>query len=291
MADFSKKTERRAVRRGEAQELIRAIRGEAVPRMDMTTFIPYGPPGLMGEPGPRAGITLDELEESITRSYDLSITSAGTLNIPVIGSAEGGFSRRVVVLERAAFKRIKEGDLENQYGYAIRLCLTVNNWKAGARVSLPFLAAYAELGQISAQWMLQIMGLAGPKVDSAILPPTELNVEKFVIAKQSLEKIIESVRDPATIFKAMKIATILPPDSATQQLKLSAARAYALSSIERGWSLGDARDRLESEEQSVNDTLAEVYQIIAGSNDNSSKPSTDVRKKARELLGRIRVDA
>lgn len=197
----------------------------------------------------------------------------------------------MVVLERAAFKRIREGDVENQYGYAIRLCLKVNNWKAGARVSLPFLAASAEIGQISAQWTLQIMGLAGPKVDSAILPPTELNVEKFVIAKQSLEKVIEAVRDTATTFKAMRIATILPLDSAAQQLKLSAARAYALSGIERGWSFGGARDRLGSEEQAVNDTLAEVYQVVAGLVDDLTKPNADARKKARELLGRIRADA
>lgn len=271
-------------------EIINAIRGDDVERMNTNTFTPYGPSGIDSRAIAGIPTELNQLDEQVTRSYDLSVTAAGSLNIPVIGSVEGGFNRRVVVLERAAFKRLKEGDVECQYGYALRLCLTINDWKVGAKVNLPFLAASAELGQISAQWIFQIMGLTGPKIDSAVMPPTELNVEKFVLAKQSLEKVINAVRDPETSFQAVKIATISERDTTVQQLKLSVARAYALSSIERGWTLSDARTRLASDEQDVNDTLAEVYQHFAGLTDELSKPGNDVRKKAREVLGRIRAE-
>ncbi len=122
---------------------------------------------------------MDDLSTQVLRVYDLSVTAAGQLNIPVVGSISGGTSRRVIVLERTAYKEIEKENTKYQYGYAIRLAITVNKLTAETKLTLPFLTASAELGQIEAKWILQVVGLAGPKIDSAILPPKELNLETF----------------------------------------------------------------------------------------------------------------
>jgi hypothetical protein len=235
--------------------------------------------------------SLDDLPVAVTRAYDLTITTAVDLKIPVIGSVSGGYSRRVVVMERAAYKEIEEENERRQYGYAIRLCVTVNNWSAGTKVSLPFLAASAELGRIEGQWLLQVIGLSGQKIDAAILPPSKLDVKTFVIAQQSLEKVIKAVRDRGTIFQASLIAVIEPLDEASRKLRCSAGRTYALSCIERGRNLEDAQKRLDVGNPELNDCLTEVYETFAGLTNPMEKPSDEVRRHARELLGPIRADA
>jgi hypothetical protein len=233
---------------------------------------------------------LDDLDETNNRAYDLTVSAAAALQIPVAGSASGGFNRRVIVLERAAFHKIVSSDVERQYGYAIRLCVTVNRWQADTKVSLPFLAASAQLGTIEAQWILQVIGLSGKEIDAAILPPTELNVDTFVIAKQSLEKIISALRDPSTKFQARLIAEIYPPDVEERELRASVARAYALSSIERGRSLSEAKNHLGSDDSIVQDALATVYEKFGGLASPGDTPSSEVRRKAAQISGRLKTD-
>jgi hypothetical protein len=143
--------------------------------------------------------TLGGLGELISYSYDLSVKQAGDLNIPVVGDVSGGFDRRVVVLEWTRYKTLFDADsVEYRYGYVIRFCLTVSKWEAQTQVRLPFLAAQAELGNIQASWLMQIRGLTGEKIDGVVLPPQELHVSTFAIAKQSLEAANGAVKDPTT---------------------------------------------------------------------------------------------
>ena len=234
--------------------------------------------------------TLAELNLAINRSYDLSVTQAGDLNIPVIGSAGGSHSRRVVVLERTAYKNVfGHSGVEYHFGYALRLCLTVNKWDANLKVSLPFLAASAQMGQVEASWMLQVVGLAGSKLAAAIAPPAELNVETFVIAKQSLTALIDAVNDTSTAFAAVQLAKIEPKDILEAEYRKGAAKTYALSRIARRGSLADTLDRIRSGDSVINDTIRETYGQFVGGAD-TERPSEDAARKSRELLGGIQAD-
>src|SRR5690606_32447370 len=128
--------------------------------------------------------SLDQLPQSYNRVYDLSVASANELSIPVVGSVSGGINRRVVVLERVAFKEIARPSAVHHWGYAIRLAVTVSKIDARLKLALPVLAASAQLGQIEASWILQVRGLSGPQIDKVDIPMSELNVETFVLAKQ-----------------------------------------------------------------------------------------------------------
>lgn len=240
-----------------------------------------------GDAMPKA---LDELDVAETRYHNLSISAAVELQIPVIGSGSGGFSRRVIVAERAAFRSIHTASTERQYGYAVRLCVTVNRWQADGKIGLPFLAASAQLGQLQAEWTLQVIGISGKSIDEAILPPSELNVETFVLARQSLEKIIAAVHAADTKFQPRLIAEIHSPDTKGNELRAAIATSYALSCLERGSTLENARQRLGIENLPMQAVLDNVYETFAGVTGPDQRPVEAVRRKAAEICGRLKTD-
>jgi len=145
--------------------------------------------------------TLDDLNNIESGIYDLSRTEAAGAGIPIIGSVANSNSSRVIVLEWSAFKEMEgPGGSTLRVGYAIRLTVTINKKSNGFKLTLPFIAASAELGTIEAQWRMQVIGLAGPAIDSAITPPRELNVEKYIEAQQNLKVLIAAARNSDTRF-------------------------------------------------------------------------------------------
>jgi hypothetical protein len=254
-------------------------------------FTPLGP-GSDFQPLTARDIpqTLDDLTTQVSRTFDLSVTAAGQLNIPVIGSVSGGFNRRVVVLERTAYKEIPDNEIQYQYGYTIRLAITVSKITAEVKMSLPFLAASTELGQIEAKWILQVMGLSGSKIDSAVLPPKELNLETFVLANQSLDSLIKAVRDPTTNFKAALVAVVKPAEVIERETLVAIGKAYALGRLEKGRKRIDALDELGSIRDEIRDAIIDTYKDFAGITSDIEVPSAIVRSRAASLLGPIKVE-
>ncbi len=261
---------------------------------DLVAAVRRKKPALaVGPPDNQLPKTLRELIDSDVRCFDLTVTAAINLNIPVVGSVGGGFSRRVVVLEQYAVKPIDFEGIRYDYGYAVRFCVTVSSWNANMKASLPFLAASVEIGSITAQWLVQVLGLSGPKITGALPPPTELNVEKFVIIKQKLEEIIKAIEDPTTVFTAALIHKVDPQELQTNRLKLAVGRVYALTMIEQNRSLGEALERLEAtlpDDTIIVDATREIYKGFAGLDNDTAKPSSQARNRAREVLGRIKAD-
>ncbi len=234
--------------------------------------------------------SLSELNRQLSRTYDLSVTAAGRLGLPIIGSVSGGFERRVIVLERTAFREVPHGQAKYQYGYAIRLAITANRVTADMKLSLPFLAASAETGRIEGKWTLQVVGLAGPKIDAAILPPTDLNVETFVLAKQSLVKLINAVNDKSTTFSAARVGILKDSDLVEKELRIAVARAYALAGIARGRSASQAIGDLDVADGLTRDTIKDTYRELAGIADADEKPSDSSRAAAKQILGDVKVE-
>jgi len=234
--------------------------------------------------------TLADLNQAVVRSYDLTATKAGDLNIPIFGSIGGNQSRRVVVLERAQYKSVvgKSGT-EYELGYAIRLCLTLNKWDVTTKTSLPFLAASAQMGQIEAGWILQVLGLTGARLAEVAAPPTELNVETFVIAKQSLTALINAVNDPSTQFVAYPITAKRSSDQQDQDYRRAAAVAFALSRIARRSTLQDTLNRIRSQDADIDSAIQDVYDVVANGGPGD-KPSDQAVRKSLDLLGGIEAD-
>lgn len=233
---------------------------------------------------------MSELGRLLSRSYDVTVRYAGQLNIPVIGNISGGFNRRVVVYEWSRSKDVSGTDGKTyRFGYSIRFCTTVSRWDATMNLSLAFLSAQAELGNISAAWLMEINGLSGAEVDKLVLPPDKLDVETFVLAKQSIEKIPAAVNDDSTTFLPGALVAVIDPISRQRSLYLAAVQAYAVHSVGRGRTLRDTVRRLNSTSADVNDTITEVYNYF-GISDPGQKPDSLARQAASETLQGLRVD-
>jgi hypothetical protein len=231
-----------------------------------------------------------ELGELIVHAYDLTVRRALEVNIPVAGSVSGGYDRRVVVWEWMRYKvLVGDGEVECHFGYVIRFCVTVNKWEVQAKLSLPFLSAQAQLGNIEASWMMQIRGLVGPVMDSVVLPPRELNVETFVVARQSLEAVIKAINDPTTRFiPAVLIARLNPATPETQYWR-AAVQTFGVESVRHGRTRAQALGRLGSTDPVDYDLLVEVYGFF-GIGNPTEPPGPGARELAERILRGMRVD-
>jgi len=267
-----------------------ALWGDELPGLDRWRILPATPESSdisRARDVSKIPESIDDLPQATNRVYDLTVTGAAELGIPVAGSVSGGGSRRVVILERAAFVEIEtqDGGME-QWGYAIRYCVTVSKFEASMKLTLPFLAASAQMGSIEAQWMMQVVGLSGPQIDQSTITPTDLNVETFVLAKQSLEKLINAVRDAGTTFHPSRLAKYLPEDQRLLNYRKAVGTTIALDKIAEGKTLSRAMSRLT--DPVVIDGLREVYSEFLGSGGTGD---VDIQSKiiAQQLIGRVSV--
>jgi hypothetical protein len=258
-------------------------------------------PGVSGGSPPKNGDRRNALADEgpdrpaglpyqLTRAYDLSVSGAIEANIPVAGSGAFSASRRVIVLERVGYqvRAIPDGVTEH-VGFAIRLCVTVNKLDANVKLSLPFITASAQLGSTEAVWMLQIIGLTGPKIAAVEIIPTELNVETFVIAKQSLQRLIEALNDAETRLDAKVIARQGPPTTIEARYSPMVLQAAALGALARGWSAQDAASRFHWDLTQIPSWFTDVYQDIAAIATLTDRPSREVIGVAARLLGNVSV--
>jgi hypothetical protein len=271
-------------------DLVAGISFNGFEPVPLGELVPFGPGKVAAVNPADIPTRIDQLSTQLSRAYDLSVTAAAELNIPVVGSVSGGYSRRVVVLERTAFKNVADGMNQCQYGYAIRLVLTVNKLTADMKLTLPFLAASAEMGQLEAKWTLQVLGLSGSKIDEVSIAPTELNVETFVLAKQSLTNLIGAIRDSTTTFTAELISVVKPAEQIEHDYRTAVGVAYALGRLEKGRKRGQALNDLGPAHEVVRDTLVDVYKEFAGITGDSEEVQPEVRVRAGGLLSGVKVE-
>ncbi|HLO97700.1 MAG TPA: hypothetical protein VK171_03805 [Fimbriimonas sp.] len=257
---------------------------------EVTEFIPSSPSNLSTlamATDDEIPTSLDQLTISQSHVYELTYSAATQANIPVGGSVSGGASRRVIVMERYAAKALSRPDGEALLGYAVRLAISVSKRDASMKLSLPFLAASAEVGLIEAQWSLNVLGLIGQPIDAAILPPKELSVDTFVLAQQSLGNLITAVHNPQTRFTAEQILVRKTATQTELTQQRSIGFTYGLATIERRWELQRAMNELGAERDSVKEALVEVYASIGGLSDPLQKPSEEAQRTARKMLGEV----
>ncbi|RMH28572.1 MAG: hypothetical protein D6692_05290 [Planctomycetota bacterium] len=222
-------------------------------------------------------------EES--RVYDLSVSAAASADLPVF-STSGGMSRRVVVLERVKYLiRSRPNGSEAQFGFAIRLLLTVSRLDGKMSLKLPVIAASAQLNMLEAKWQLQVHGLTSEEISAAIYPPTDLDVETFVYAKESMEKVIKAVHASSTKFTPVLIALRPPANLVERHAEEALGRTAALDAIKEGRSLMTLESKLASMPARVLDAAVDMYKAVVGGDVGPAEsPPLSARQAARDLL-------
>lgn len=225
-----------------------------------------------------------------TRAYHLDIKAALDASIPVGGGGAFGMAQSVIVLERIGY-RIRthsDGTIE-QVGFSIRLCVIIKKLEASIKLSIPFIVASAQVGSTEAMWLLQTVGLVGPKIGAVKVQPDHLSVETYVIAKQALEKLIDALTDADTRVIEHVIARQGPATTIEARYAPIVTQATALGCIDRGQSIIDAAREFGWDLAQLPSGLVAVYQDVAGIYSETEKPTAAARAKAMALLGNVKV--
>lgn len=260
-------------------------------------FITSGARGIV-PPSPSAttaaglvGASPSSLPYQLTRANVLSVSGAIEANIPVIGGGSLSALNQVIVLERVGYDEIATGNggIE-QVGFAIRLCVTVKKLDANIKLTLPFVAASAQLGSTEAACVLQIVGLGGPKIAGVKIVPTELNVESFVVAKQNLDALVDALIDPTTTLDAKVIARQGPPTTVEARYAPTVYQAAALGALSRGWSMQDAASRFHWDLSELPAPFAGTFQDVAKITSIIERPGKEAVGLAARILDRVNVN-
>jgi len=145
-------------------------------------------------------------KEGLTDGFELyynSVSRAEAISLKFFAQADLKATDRVLIYYNIWYKDVQRenGSVAFRCGAGMALILKIS--KAEANMSLPFLAARAELGKNRIQYKLRTIGLSGAGVDAAI--PSAAGLTKFDVGayaklETALDKLLAAARKtPATI--------------------------------------------------------------------------------------------
>lgn len=235
--------------------------------------------------------TLADLPNANVFTSVFSVDVAAALGIPIFGSIDGKFSRRIYVQEYLRFKDDETTIPKKRYGIGIRWIVNVKILNTQAKInSLPFLSASAQVGNVEATALFQVIGIQSAKVTQAIPAPADLNVTTFVEMQQAFAKIIALVDAVDTRVTVQLLAIMAEVrDNSLLAYEAAIATGWALTKIDEGKSLAQAKNEWPNGTPSFDDAVKSVYIDITGNSDELNKPDNASRNKAHERLSGLRV--
>lgn len=245
--------------------------------------------------GPLAGLvpppdcaqipTAAELNEIEKSHYESDATFAGTLAQGLFSASASG--RRIVVVEdyyRGKYCTAPTG-VRLLYGVGVRLRIGVSNIKGDVKLTLPFIAASAEVGAATAQYHLSVKGYTGTDISDLIPQPGDFNVESYVGLIEKIGKIQQLITKEIDKVTPVRLGIELAIDPEAV-LRSGVGTAWALSQISDGRSLADAL-KAYSWTPEASAAISAVYANLQV--DDAERPHGDAVRTAQRLLGKLRL--
>jgi hypothetical protein len=188
---------------------------------------------------------------------------------------------------RYADERSARG-VRKRTGVGIQVVLEVKSLKAGVEIgcTLPVVAAHAQLNEASVMAHVQVYGLSGKKIDTAMPGPGSLDVESYSKWISSVEELKKLMWDEDTVWTVVDLpipANELDADDKGDVV----ASAFALTRIACGYSLTEAIKVLpDTATTDQVKALKETYRTFASITDDApnARPADDVQKSAHEKV-------
>jgi len=229
---------------------------------------------------------LRDLPNTDTFTSVMSVDLAAAVGIPLYGSVDAKFSRRIYIQEFLRFVDDESSTPKKRYAVGVRWVVNVKILNASVKISsLPFISASAQVGDVEASARFQIIGLNSAKINQAIPVPADLNVETYVVMQDAFKKIKDLVDDAGTIVTPQVVAIWTEvADHSPQAYETALATCWALSKIDENKSLQTAMDESPQNSFFFNDAMKSVYIDIAKTSDLLTKPSAEARTLAHDRL-------
>ncbi len=203
-----------------------ALPGEAVTRAEAMGTDPGVP-------------TRADLESWQVRDDQLSYDAALKMSLP-IASVDANFSRRVVLRDVCRYTERTAGNVTTVWGVAVRLTVTVWSTKLEGRLTLPMVAAQAQLGIVNASADLRVLGFKNNEVGK-LLPKFEtLDVGSYGEYTKASDAIVTFISEHEADIVPVVLKTFEKPPPKKERLTVAMGSARAVHFIARRKPLRDA---------------------------------------------------
>ena len=221
--------------------------------------------------------------------FAYSLTRDAAVSMSMWAEADIASSDRVVLYHFAWFRDNFAGDrsLDSRCGAGVMLALKVSGLNASTDLSLPTLAANAQLKQATIQYRLSTFGLSGKAINDAIPSATaigQFNTESYAALMQSISKIQSSyTASSADLTVTPRLISVSA--GKTPLLTTVAVQAYALRQVALGTTCKNAKNGVHQKSALTDSLVQEVYTTLGGSCQfTSGAPKAEVRDLAKSLL-------
>jgi hypothetical protein len=210
-----------------------------------------------------------------------------------VGSVKATANTRLLVMDTVRAETIQVGRRKQRWGCGYRLQIEISNIEAAGRLTLPWIAASAELGQIEASINLNVRGYPKNDLWDVIPDPEPLDVDSY---KHYLEAA-SNIKDKFNELGDEAVSVLLASDDpksdimvggiSDAELDESSAIIWGLRSIDREWVLQEALNEFPGpREPTLVEIIEGVYRKIRGEErfDTRERLDDEEVKAARSRL-------
>lgn len=228
-------------------------------------------------------------------SYSLDRNAAANLNLYASASMSAG--DKIVLYQWMWYKDVlgTNGKLIGRCGSGISLALKARNLQANASLSLPFLAASAQLDTAEVEYRLGTFGISGPTINLAFPIASrvgEFNAQSYAELLSSIDKVQAAGNSATGVTFTPRIVALtadIPNAGMSRQVMV---QAFALKEISNGRKCGGAKSRVPARDASTDGLVEDVYRYVvgAGACKDDIEPNSTIKSKAAADLRTFGLD-
>jgi hypothetical protein len=224
-----------------------------------------------------------ELSDWEQQFYSLDANLAAKVGF-ALGSVSASARQRVLISEfsRSAPCSTEDG-LELHYGVALRLIVHVANFEAGANLTLPWVAAQAQVQKAETWSKLSVTGYVGDL--GPLLPPIKaFTVDNYIDLMQKVSAIQAKVASDTGNIRPRKLR-VVDPSAEGQEQKWAVGAVWALTQIADGRSCRRAHEEFPDREATTAlGAIEDVYRSFGFGSCDDTTPSGEAQDLARKRL-------
>ncbi len=213
----------------------------------------------------------------------LSYHGALEMDLPV-AKVDAKLDRRVLIRDVMRYATVDVDGVEQDYGVAIRLVVTVAAETLDAALTIPIVAANAELGRLSAAARLRVIGFRSNKVGDLLPDFATLDVGNYGKYTASTDAIRGYISKNADAIVPVLLRTASRPDDKDSRMLVTTATSRALRAVANRESLDALLRSIADRWPEYSAAVTEEYAYLAPGIKRGDQPTKEQAEGAREWM-------
>jgi hypothetical protein len=212
-----------------------------------------------------------------------------------VGSLSASGRLRTLIAEFSNTVTVEDEEGRSaRYGVAARLVVGATSFEGKAALSIPMLAAEAQLGRTQASVSMTVNGYNSDKLAQHL--PTDiqtLNVDTYSALTTKMSEVVTLIGSDRENIQPMLLwvqADDEGPAAVEGELTRGVAMAYALTQLKKHKSLDESlSDYHDTDDTAAQEAIRHVYGALLGDDESSADRLDEAAAKADRLLDRYVV--